>query len=88
MDRHVRSLQLVCRVGGVSFSSLSKSNRFSAKDFQIELKDCFGVDISSDLPDVHPLDICNTCRCVLRRYEAAAKAGRGGRIIRLAGVIL
>ena len=48
MEEHRTALALVCRVGGVKFSSLSRPNQYPVADFAKELAVCFGVDVSAD----------------------------------------
>ena len=84
LDRHVSWLQEACRISGARFDSLSRSTRYPAKDFQADLKACFGVDVSDDVDVVHPPSLCRVCRLVVGRYRDAvankrdyAHEGRG-----------
>ena len=81
MEQNVTYLDHVCRVGGKKFSSLNQTVRYEAISYACELLSAFGINISSDKPEVHPKYVGILCqRTFLRaRKESAANCGGGCR---------
>ena len=79
MEQHVTYLDHVCRVGGKKFSSLNQTVRYEASSYACQLLSAFGIDISSDKPEVHPKYVCILCQRILLRAhkESAAHCGGG-----------
>ena len=61
MDRHVRLLGLLCRVGGVPLAKQKQKTTYSVSENAEGILKCFEVDITQDQPHVHPTQICSTC---------------------------
>ncbi|KAI8485885.1 hypothetical protein Bbelb_364370 [Branchiostoma belcheri] len=73
MKEHKENLKTVCRVCG------NKLKGWNAKvlTFSDVIRRSYNVDVSQDLPDVHPQFVCNKCRLKLQRLKQKSKAGTG-----------
>ena len=78
MEQHVTYLDHVYRVGGKKFSSLNQTVRYEASSYASELLSAFGIDISSDKPEVHPKYVCILCKRTLLRARKESVAHCGG----------
>lgn len=63
MEYHTNELKKVCRVCGKRLSKAKGRDRsYLVSDNNKELAEVFGIDASSDSPDIHPVNFCHSCR--------------------------
>ena len=72
IEQHASILGQVCWVGDTKFSPLSQTTRYNATDYKEELKTTFGIDNSTDDPEVHPQYSCVLCQRTLVRSRGKA----------------
>ena len=74
MEFHQQQLNKHCRVCGKRLCKVkSKAPTYLCTEYSEDLLH-FGVDVSGDIPTVHPLKYCNPCRAMLKRAEKARSA--------------
>ena len=59
-------LDHLCRLCG---KITQKTERTSKTQYAKEILDIFNVDVEKDDSEVHPANLCQTCRCVLYRQR-------------------
>lgn len=75
MEFHQQQLGKHCRVCGRRLCKLkSKAPVYLCTEYSEDLLN-LGVDVSGDVPTIHPLKFCNPCRAMFKRAEKARKAG-------------
>ncbi|XP_078679006.1 uncharacterized protein LOC144914729 isoform X1 [Branchiostoma floridae x Branchiostoma belcheri] len=62
---HCFQLSRRCRLCG----SENEGRQICSTKYSAEFLGLFGIDVSADLPSVHPKSICKKCRCVLDRFK-------------------
>ena len=73
-DFHQEVLRKYCRVCGKALAKFKVS--YSCADRSDELEKTFGVAVSGDSADVHPVSFCHSCYNVLVRTRKAKEANR------------
>ncbi|XP_019646796.1 PREDICTED: uncharacterized protein LOC109487258 [Branchiostoma belcheri] len=66
-DGHTALLRGKCRLCGQDVND--RKNPCSSLTYKQEFVNLFGIDLTSDVPSIHPPDICHKCRCVFDRYR-------------------
>ena len=67
MGEYKRYLAGVCRLCEGKINS--KYTIYKVKEFQHDVKLAFGIDVTTDEPDVHPPNLDDSCRGKLRRWR-------------------
>ena len=76
MEFHQEQLAKHCRICGKRLcKKIKQAPAYYYTQFPADLLSTFGVDITQDLPTVHPIQFCYPCYSVTRRSEKARKTG-------------
>ena len=71
MENYQFALQKLCRLCGEHIIKFRVSH--SCADHKEELWSTFSISIDKDIPDIHPLNVCDGCHVVLRKKSRATK---------------
>lgn len=76
MDYHRNELKKVCRVCGKRLNKAKGRDRsYVVEAKKEELDQVFGLDTSTDSPDIHPPKFCHLCMVYIRSWR---QRGGGG----------
>ena len=69
MELHRDQLQKRCRVCGSRLVAKGKKRRafYQCSEFKECLFRTFSIDINNDLPDIHPVSLCYSCKQIMDR---------------------
>ncbi|CAH1240943.1 Hypp6231 [Branchiostoma lanceolatum] len=63
-DDHIGLLRTKCRLCGHAVGD----REYSCSSFSEGFSNIFGIDVNSDVPNIHPPYVCHKCRCIFDRY--------------------
>lgn len=67
MEYHTTQLKITCRICGKRLhKAKGRARSYPVSNSIEELAKVFGIDASSDQPDIHPPSFCHSCKCVIR----------------------
>ena len=73
MEFHIQQLAKHCRVCGRRLSKAKgRSTAYTCTAYKDQLLACYGVDVSKDNKDTHPLQFCNPCYIITKRLAKAS----------------
>ena len=75
METHLEVLDSVCRVGGERFGNKTK---YAVKNYTVDLKKAFKLDVLHDNPHIHPQYLRSNCERALHRVSQGATNCGGG----------
>lgn len=76
MEHHQEQLLKSCRVCGKRLHKANKhATSYSCEAHVLQLLTTFGVDVSGDVPEIHPPKFCMLCYSILRRATSASQKG-------------
>ncbi len=79
-EDHISGLNKLCRVCGAKLAKGKSARQYGCMKYTTDLNEIFSIDVSLDLPHIHPSNFCHPCKNIIYHCKKAVKEDRTNKI--------